>query len=1346
MGDAVKTLLSTSIKVLEQGAFQEFCLQYLPLFDGKFLSLERHGGTADGKTRAGTPDLIKTHPDGSHTCVQCSVEKDYWQKPTNIEEWKPIQDIIKCVKNVSNISEIVLCSSQEIPTNQPNIKSEILQQSKKFLHDAQTEILSLSNFEEEIRSHLLKYSELLKKFCPDLFEYMSSFSDKAAAEAKVNLYKKWPVPFKLIDGLVEEHCKKSLEGIDISKVELEIARICKSRFQRITFVDTNRIHRASISEFLMKNKIHNSIYTMIGVPKIGKTSWVLQLSSEVEKSGIQIIWFDVPYQESEQDDFWQDFQRIFLSELIGIEVVNQYIDKKFGMEEVGNLLLNSSNRDKKLLIVIDNIERLSGNKLKSFKELMNLIRTVLPSNNIGIMLISNRNLKSYIGNIATEIYCPSWKKEELSQLLSLTGIEVKNDVNKYCELLETFSGGHPLVAIALARKAPTIGELLIIKFGATPSLYDEDLTAETKALLFDDILNNADVRELVLRLSILFSRFDLNLMNYIATNIQPILGTPAKLIFDNLQGTVIEGDDKVGYQVAFLFKEIASGYLTLEQKREIYDRIGTYLITPRANVIRGEDVLDAIMYALAAGNLEKVFSWTGLLIYFTGKEHATKEQYKYLLSRLGVIEAINFPIKKELHLVHSIVLFGFAQFYNAIDDLTKANEILMKLTNNPIKMDDLPTKSYPKFKGLGGQRFSAEMMNTGIRIYLILNLLITEDYTFALQLLNQCDIKILGSFIELFSESGGLVHLLIQKGTLETFPKNLVRALIDNASFKSGVLLFDLAACFTSLGVIAHNEKKYLLMQDILSKDIENNNFKWKLLSKFSFAQYELESKNARKTLNITEDILKSAEKIGIESNKFRSEIQIMRGDAFYQLEEYKNAYEAYNLALKVVKDETKSFKYSWVNYKMGLSTEDYLVAIEHFEKACVTFNDAGLLKLKAKSEGEKAVALYQSGKVKDAFHILVALADNYYLNNLPDYGPSTAVALSASSRLRYELEGLPLDQPEDGRVFVKLEKGVFDKILDIAKPEEGICTAYLMFGQVFKLLEEGQQQKKYLQLVFESAPLTEHDKSSKLLAGFDLIELYIEEVSDDNVKKVVSALFSESFNYGFLKKKLLLHYIFPKLDSVLKNGILSRNRYIYILETAEKSINLSVEEAKRNFLLADLYMRKAGIDGITQEKDYNSDLLLKAWDCAIKSTNYDVLRDTGYQLGFKFYAVFKSFQKIAEVQLSIILGICNDGGDITRLEIVGRHLKNFWNVISFRRLSETDLLYWKNIRDRTRNIVAESRENIHAPLLVLFLLIANGVESEAAFVNARVWATDILKNSLNQLPADEYEYIKHLF
>ena len=108
MGEGLKLLLSKSLESLEQGAFQEFCLSFLPLYDTKYKGLERHGATAAGKTRKGTPDLLKTGEQGKQIAVQCSTEEDYWIPPSAYENWKPIKDITKCIEALKSIDEIVL--------------------------------------------------------------------------------------------------------------------------------------------------------------------------------------------------------------------------------------------------------------------------------------------------------------------------------------------------------------------------------------------------------------------------------------------------------------------------------------------------------------------------------------------------------------------------------------------------------------------------------------------------------------------------------------------------------------------------------------------------------------------------------------------------------------------------------------------------------------------------------------------------------------------------------------------------------------------------------------------------------------------------------------------------------------------------------------------------------------------------------------------------------------------------------------------------------------------------------------------------------------------------------------
>ena len=162
MGNPIRNLLSNTIKAMEQGEFQDFCLDFLPLYHDKYKGLKRHGTTPEGKTRKGTPDLIKTFDNGKQIAAQQGTEKTYWSFKEFVES-KPAKDINSCIKGLSDLEEIVLLSNQEIPTNRANVESEIINNAKKIT-EATITIFSISNFEEEINNNLGKYKNILKEY------------------------------------------------------------------------------------------------------------------------------------------------------------------------------------------------------------------------------------------------------------------------------------------------------------------------------------------------------------------------------------------------------------------------------------------------------------------------------------------------------------------------------------------------------------------------------------------------------------------------------------------------------------------------------------------------------------------------------------------------------------------------------------------------------------------------------------------------------------------------------------------------------------------------------------------------------------------------------------------------------------------------------------------------------------------------------------------------------------------------------------------------------------------------------------------------------------------------------
>lgn len=65
MSNIKNSMICETIKSMEQGEFQCFCLDLLPIHDSKYKGLKRFGHTAEGKTRKGTPDMLLTLEEAS---------------------------------------------------------------------------------------------------------------------------------------------------------------------------------------------------------------------------------------------------------------------------------------------------------------------------------------------------------------------------------------------------------------------------------------------------------------------------------------------------------------------------------------------------------------------------------------------------------------------------------------------------------------------------------------------------------------------------------------------------------------------------------------------------------------------------------------------------------------------------------------------------------------------------------------------------------------------------------------------------------------------------------------------------------------------------------------------------------------------------------------------------------------------------------------------------------------------------------------------------------------------------------------------------------------------------------
>lgn len=152
------------LETLEAGGFQEFCLDFFKLYDSTLRRLTNFGGSNEGKTKSGVPDLLHVDSEGFQIAIECSTIKKYWNPPNSkiLDEWKPIQDAIKCHASVNNLKKIILCSSRRI-THQ-NIENTIKTYLKEKNIAVEIDIFSQDTFINEIAEKSFKYAHMLERY------------------------------------------------------------------------------------------------------------------------------------------------------------------------------------------------------------------------------------------------------------------------------------------------------------------------------------------------------------------------------------------------------------------------------------------------------------------------------------------------------------------------------------------------------------------------------------------------------------------------------------------------------------------------------------------------------------------------------------------------------------------------------------------------------------------------------------------------------------------------------------------------------------------------------------------------------------------------------------------------------------------------------------------------------------------------------------------------------------------------------------------------------------------------------------------------------------------------------
>jgi hypothetical protein len=1329
MGEGLKLLLSKSLEALEQGAFQEFCLSFLPLYDTKYRGLERHGATAAGKTRKGTPDLLKTGEQGKQIAVQCSTEEDYWIPPSAYENWKPIKDIIKCIEALKSFEEIVLCSNREISPSRPNTKSEIVTWAASKT-GAKITLLSISNFEEEVLQNTIKYSSVIERHLPEFNAFIEPFSSLIT----LKLYREYSAPLEAIEEIVKK-VAQSIEGgqADFYTEARELVSSLKSRFQRSQLPEKGEINRTPGVNDLIPDPF-GKIAGIVGIPKIGKTTWVSQYCHLLNENDIEVLWFETPLHNKFLDDFFTDVARTILGRLCGPTVGNEFAEGKIYLDDLSSLLPTFPKPSRKIQVVIDNADRIPTNQLKEIHLLFATIGKSWEGNELGILFVGNRSLKSEGIPLNAEFRSPNWSDGEIKQLLTIKGIQIDGDLDKFCEVLNSFSGGHPLVALAIARQFPSISDLLSTVASKGPALYDQELTEEVTNILFNDLLSDPDLRNLVLHFSPLIYPAKLPLLFHLGQNLTPPLRDPTALLIEKLKGTILEGDDSVGYQVPFIFRKVSQRYWSPDIPLNTFKRASKYLLSPKGKVIDLNDISEGVTYAIFSGDLSSALHWINIVL-FNALRKLKKIHLTFFLNRIWIVETLKIPKDDSLKLLYGITLFQIARAYKKIGDPQRSTKLVRSILG--LNIENLkPPENHPHLYN---------SFTSAVRLDLILQLSISGQTNLALGELNNIRVE---HFEELGTGLTGKLHLaelatlLIPKGEITSIPVAFLLSFVKATQLNDDQLLGNLASCFCSIGLLVC--RKDGMVNEIMKSDEGSQMPLWNLFVQIADTQYEIEKRHSDAAIQKIDQIESDIKSLEVKSNLLMAKLSQMRGDALFQLVKRPEAKKEYYVSMNFLAKGESTFDHAWAQFRIGECSDSESEVLSAYTEASRLFERLGNKNFASRAKGEKAILYYKTKNHKGFVEIIDEIARDYYKNKCLECGPSVTVGLSLVFRLTAELGYGGAFSEEQEKMLPRFERGIFIQILDVAKPKPGMNTAFFTIGLAYELLNEIDLSIRCFREAFGAKPSINTDSLARVNAGVFLANDLLLKNSESELDSVALELLTAVESIEEVTDVMRIALIFGRMEDNLRKKLISKISFRKLLEKIERGTE-KLPQNRRLWWLAEIYKRKAGIDSFTYEADYYPNYLRESWKYAKESDNFTILTEVGHHLSFEFCYVTRSIKELAEIHLSVLLGICHDEGSIERLKIFGDNLMKFWIRVSYRRLTESDLPYLTNLRDRAKSFTEKGvPDGLWSPLMILLLLKITGEIDNEKYSKASNWAFGKLEDSWDKIPEEERIYLKN--
>ncbi|SYZ73771.1 hypothetical protein TRIP_C60041 [Candidatus Zixiibacteriota bacterium] len=1054
--------ITQAIIAMEAGAFQAFCDDFIRATYAELSALRRHGLTADGKTRAGTPDSICELPDGTIIAVEASTNSDYWKPPVEqnrYANWKPVADLIKCSK-LSSCSKVILCCSQEIPTTEPLAKSQIYEYARQHC-SFDVLIISVDEMVTVITDDPEKYTQLLDNHIPGLTEFLYTSNEAKAALLTQQAYELSDLPF----GFVKEIVAKTLESQpDVNSNEAIDLAILQARFDRPSRYRISMDSVDGIDRSVGWNEFGGAplgrTIQILGPPKIGKTFLLRELCLGLRLDDDSLVWYVCPKLDQASEYSVCELESDIVSDILRSRykeaAVQEYVEGRLRLEELANQhkLIEQKSR----LLVIDNAERLSDNSVRRLQEVCAYLSVQTGSGSLAVILLSSRSLRKYAPGFE-EYRMPAWTESEIRDLLIFREFDVEDPIEAYSKAVTAFSGGHPLVAIAIADKCKSINAIFEAQKDRGSALYDDQLTDEIEEYVYDQLVTDADDRHVLMCCAALVSPIPIDLIEHVARSVDPKVTASVRHIIRKDFDTVYEGEFPESIAVTDIFQKVAAHNITEEQRRNICGCAFTYLMKPKDGSLSVIRACDGIFYSILAGQLGPALAMANRMLVDAVFKHWGDPEVRFTLERLWMIRTLAAPVDPEHRQMLLTALFLMTSLYRRMGESARSDEVFvmyLRLLNDEETARQLPDDV------LLYLRLQSQME-------LVWRAILASDYSRVAQIIDSFPVSLSEWLKHFYSGAVGVVSIITQQCSLDDFPRQFVLRFINAITPEYWNFVPLLTTSFAHIGI------RYEGSVDELTADLSQ----FGEAGPMGQAMCHVAASERHAKLDQSEDALAAAQnaldllkEVGIESPSVTRRTLVLKADILYKMDNLGAAATLYATAAPLFTDDHDDFDRAWCYFRMALIEQDPNSALLSFERSLEGFQANEHDYQKAVVLGEMGLCLLFCGKLTEALRRFEEILEEHFTARTFGFGRSVIIAVSLMSNLAYNDPPKVEDYRSSGGIrHIGLRRGVFasSNVLRDAKPLYDRLTAYSALARCYKKVGAFDDMMRCKQVIFLS-------------------------------------------------------------------------------------------------------------------------------------------------------------------------------------------------------------------------------------------------------------------------------------